>query len=94
MPAYLIANVDVQNAEGYATYSAQVPATLEPYGGRILARGGKVDVLEGEWNPRVVIFEFPDADSARRWYRSEPYQSILPIRLANSQGRLLIVEGV
>ena len=93
MAAYVIANIDVRNPDEYARYSAQVPASLEPYGGRFVVRGGNVDVLEGEWRPRVVVIEFPDAGAARRWYQSEAYQAILPIRQANSDGRVLIVEG-
>ena len=93
MAAYVIANIDIRNQDEYGKYSAQVPATLEAYGGRFIVRGGVVDVLEGEWNPRVVVIEFPDSDSARRWYHSKEYQSILPVRLANSEGRVLIAEG-
>ena len=43
-----------------------MPATLEPFGGRFLARGGKRESLEGDWWPqRVVLIEFPDFDAAK-----------------------------
>ncbi len=55
---------------------------------------GKVDLLEGEPQPeRIVVIEFPDADTARRWYQSEEYQTALKIRRAASRGRVLLVEG-
>jgi uncharacterized protein (DUF1330 family) len=93
MPAFVIANVQVENAEPYAGYSRQVEATLQPFGGRFIVRGTDKDVLEGDWHDRIVVIEFPDRDSARRWYTSDAYQKILPIRLQNSISRTLIAPG-
>ena len=57
-------------------------------------RGGKAELLEGAPEPeRIVVIEFPDADTARRWYHSDEYQQALKIRQANSTGRLILVEG-
>jgi uncharacterized protein (DUF1330 family) len=51
-------------------------------------------LLEGGPEPeRIVVIEFPDADTARRWYRSEEYQSALKIRQSASHGRVFLVEG-
>ena len=52
MPAYVIADIDVQDPVRYADYRAMVPASIEAYGGRFLARGGKVESLEGPWRPK------------------------------------------
>jgi hypothetical protein len=44
----------------FAEYAKHVAATLLPFEGRFVARGGKFTVLEGEWQqPRTVIIEFP-----------------------------------
>jgi uncharacterized protein (DUF1330 family) len=60
MPAYFIAEIDVQDAAAFEAYRAQVPATIARYGGRYLARGGKTETLEGDWcPPRIVLLEFP-----------------------------------
>jgi uncharacterized protein (DUF1330 family) len=57
-------------------------------------RGGKVDLLEGKPQPeRIVVIEFPDVDTAHRWYRSDEYQKALKIRQAASRGRVFLVEG-
>jgi uncharacterized protein (DUF1330 family) len=94
MAAYFVAEIEVTDAEGYRPYAAQAGATVAQYGGKHLARGGKVELVEGEPEPqRVVITEFADIEAARRWYNSPEYQAILPIRLANSRGRTFIVEG-
>jgi uncharacterized protein (DUF1330 family) len=95
MAAYVIANVEVLNPKDYETYRAMVPATIAAFGGRFIARGGKVDVLEGTWKPnRLVILEFPDADTARRWYDSPEYAEAKKIRQAHSRGDLVLVEGL
>jgi hypothetical protein len=55
VPAYVIADVEITDAERYADYSAQVPATLEAYGGRFLVRGGSTDIIEGNWLPGGLL---------------------------------------
>ena len=95
MAAYVIANVEVLNPKEYETYRAMVPATIAAFGGKFIARGGKVDVFEGTWQPnRLVILEFPDAATARRWYESPEYEAAKKVRQANSRGDLVLVEGV
>jgi uncharacterized protein (DUF1330 family) len=95
MAAYLIANVEVTDPERYEEYRKVVPATIAKFGGRYLARGGAVEVLEGDIAPRrVVVLEFPDAAAIKRWYASPEYQHILELRHRASKGSLFIVEGV
>jgi len=95
MVAYVLAEVEVTNPEGYKEYTAHVPATIAKYGGRFLARGGENQVLEGDWPQlRRVLIEFPSADAAKRWFASPEYAKPLAMRRANSRGRLILLEGV
>jgi uncharacterized protein (DUF1330 family) len=95
MPAYFVVELDVRNMDAMAEYRAAVPGTLAQYGGRFLVRGGATEVVEGGPEPkRIVILEFADAASIKRWYDSPEYQRILPGRLQNATGRAFIVEGV
>jgi len=95
MPAYFIAEVEITDPAAYDRYRPLAAASIARHGGRFIVRGGKVELLEGEPQPeRVVVIEFPDADTARRWYNSEEYQTALKIRLAASRGRVFLVEGV
>ena len=95
MAGYVIAIVEITNAEGYRRYSEQVPATIAKYGGRYLVRGGKTEVREGEWpGPRTVIIEFPSLARALEWYESPEYKPLRPIRQANSRARIAFFEGV
>ena len=96
MAAYVIVGVDVDDPEAYADYSRDVPATLEPYGGRFLVRGGSFSVLEGAWpSSRIVVLEFPGVDQANAWHESTEYQAILPIRQQHARTHfMVVVEGV
>lgn len=94
MAAYAIANISIKNQDAYAEYSKQVPETVSRWGGRFIVRGGSLEKLDGDWEPkRLVVIEFPNLETAQNWYRSDEYQAILPIRLANSEGGVVLVEG-
>ena len=95
MAAYVIAQIEIADADTFQEYRSQVPATLEPYGGRFLVRGGKVEALEGTWQPtRVVVLEFPDVGSAKAWWSSQAYESPKALRQRAAHTELIVVEGV
>ena len=94
MSAYLIANVDVHDADAYQAYRSRTGAIVERHGGRFIVRGGNVHPLEGDaWARRLVIIEFADLTAARNFYDSPEYQEVIPLRTCASDGSLLIVEG-
>jgi uncharacterized protein (DUF1330 family) len=94
MAAYVIADIEVTNTEGYDAYRREVPATVAKYGGRFAARGGKVEVLEGGWTPkRVVVLEFPTMDALKRWYDSAEYKPLIALRQKAARGSVIAVEG-
>jgi uncharacterized protein (DUF1330 family) len=95
MTAYLIATETVHDEAMFADYRKQVVATVEAFGGRFIARGGKLTVLEGEWqHPRTVIIEFPARESAEAWYMSADYQKIIGLRLKSTSGSLVVLDGM
>jgi uncharacterized protein (DUF1330 family) len=95
MTAYAIAHLKntAANAD-IVDYIARIQGTMEPFQGRFLAHGPKVEVIEGEWPGSVVLLEFPDADAARAWYASPAYQEILPLRLRHIDGNIILFDGV
>jgi uncharacterized protein (DUF1330 family) len=95
MAAYLIAEIEITNPEGYKEYTQAVGATVEKYGGKFLVRGGKAHPLEGDWpERRRVIIEFPSIERAKEWWNSPEYAKPMSMRRANSKGRLIFLEGV
>jgi uncharacterized protein (DUF1330 family) len=95
MPAYVIADVEVTDPAGFEEYRKQVPATVAKHGGRFLARGGALETVEGDWQPkRLVVLEFPSLQQAKRWYDSPEYKDPKALRLRTSKSKILLVEGV
>ena len=95
MPAYVFAEIEITNPDGYKEYTAIVPATIEKYGGKFLHRGGNVTALEGDWpQRRRVIIEFPSSEAAKKWWNSPEYEKPMALRRANSKGRLMLLDGV
>jgi uncharacterized protein (DUF1330 family) len=97
MTTYLINHLRVPNATPKAAnleYLEKVEATFKPYGGRWLVLDGEVEVLEGAWPGSVVLMEFPDRETARKWYVSPEYQQILHLRTGNAISDLILVDPV
>ena len=94
MKAYVIALETIHDTAMFDEYRKGVPATLVPFDGRFVARGGKYTVLEGQWeHPRTVIIEFPNREAAEGWYNSADYQQIIGLRHKSSHGNLVILDG-
>ena len=95
MPAYVIAHIDVKDPTRYEDYKRMSPISIEKFGGRFIARGGRTESLEGTWQPkRVVLIEFPSVERAREWWASEDYAPAKALRQATSTGDLVVVEGL
>ena len=93
--AYIIANVTVTNPEQYIEYKKLSTMAAETYGAEFCARGGAVEVLEGDWTPdRVVILTFPSLAQARAYYQSVEYTAAIAARQDASVMRMVVVEGV
>jgi uncharacterized protein (DUF1330 family) len=95
MPAYVIVETDVHDPGQYERYKAASPGAVHAGGGRFVARGGELAVLEGDWAPsRLVILEFPDLETAKSWYASEGYQAAKALREGAANLRMVAVQGL
>lgn len=95
MAAYIIATIEVTDPEKFEVYRGQVPATIEKHGGRYLARGGEVEVVEGDQPVRrTVVLEFDSLEKARGWYYSDDYAGPKDLRIASTISNVMIVDGV
>jgi uncharacterized protein (DUF1330 family) len=95
MSAYLVVDLEITDAARFEEYRRVVPPVIEKYGGRFIARGGAVEVLEGHWKPqRLTLVEFPSAARAKDFYNSQDYQKIIGLRLKAAKTNLVLVEGV
>ena len=41
-----------------------------------------------------MVVEFPTLDAAKRWYASDEYNKVKPIRLQHAVGHPVLLEGV
>ena len=94
MPSYVIADITVVDEALYEKYRALTPETISKYGGRFVVRGGTHETIEGDWKPgRLVVLEFDDIASAKRWYNSPEYSEARTIRHKAATGSMIFVEG-
>jgi uncharacterized protein (DUF1330 family) len=96
MPAYVIADVrDARDLEALAEYRRGNTESVARHGGRFIARGGGLEVLEGDWDTRrIVVIEFPDMATARDWYESDDYAPLKALRRSASDTNIILVDGV
>lgn len=92
--AYLIVQMKVTDPDRYSEYLAPARASVEAAGGRYLARGGEISVLEGDGAPeRTVIVEFPSRQAAVDWYHGEAYGEARAIRTGAAEVSMYVVDG-
>ena len=95
MPAYVIVDIDIFDPVGHEEYRKLATPTVSAYGGKYIARGGRTEVLEGNWKPnRLVILEFESMDRARAWLNSPEYSEPRKLRLKTAKANMIVVEGV
>jgi uncharacterized protein (DUF1330 family) len=95
MAAYLIAQVDLHDVDGYEDYRRQVPAVIAAYGGRYLVRGGEPEPLEGEWTARRnVVLEFPTMEALKTFWDSPEYRPLRDLRERCARSRIVAIPGV
>jgi len=94
MAAYLLVDISIHDRAAMEAYEKNVLTLFASVGGRPIAYDEAPTVVEGEWNSRVVIFEFPSKDSITGVLNSEAYRPWRDRRIASSTGRSVAVAGV
>ena len=75
VPAYWVARARIGDPVAYKRYTDRVPAILMKYQGKVLARGGRFQILEGpEKFGRFVVIEFPTFEAAVACFNSPEYR--------------------
>jgi uncharacterized protein (DUF1330 family) len=93
--AYIIANVQVTNPTHYEEYKKWSSEAMKAHGAEVCVRGGKVEVLEGDWHPeRIVILKFPNVEAAKKFNDSPEYSKARAARQGAAIMRMIVVEGI
>lgn len=92
---YIIASVTVTKPEQYEEYRKWSTEAMRAHGAEVCVRGGKIEVLEGDWNPgRTVILKFPSFEAAKAFYDTPEYLRAREAREGAAIMRMVCVEGV
>lgn len=95
MTAYAIAIIrSTRFGDDIRRYLERIDATLAPFGGHYLLHGGSNTVLEGADPGQLVMIGFPSMQHAHEWYASDVYAAIRALRTDNTEGDLILLQGV
>ena len=95
MSAYIIAHVQVTNPAQYEDYKKFSNLAIQACGAEVCVRGGKVEVLEGDWAPeRMVVLKFPTVEAAKMFNASPEYGKARTARQGAAIMRMIVVEGI
>jgi uncharacterized protein (DUF1330 family) len=96
MAAYFLAEITIHHPKKMGPYLEKVESTIAEHEGVYLARGGKVEVVEGNIgeHPLKVLLQFPTMEKLKGWYYSAEYQEIIGNRLENADGNTMFMDGV
>ena len=95
MSAYVIVDITVTDPERYEDYKKLAPPAIAAYGGKYVVRGGKSEILEGNWEPnRIVILEFESTEKAKEFINSPEYREARALRHETASSNMIVVEGL
>jgi uncharacterized protein (DUF1330 family) len=86
--AYVITEVEILDQAAFNEFSPKVPATMQPFGGKYLVRGGKVISLEGDAPKRVVVSVYDSVEKAQAWRDSAAWKELMPMRSSGEDPRI------
>jgi uncharacterized protein (DUF1330 family) len=95
MPAYWVARSRIIDPVEYKKYTDLVPAIIAKFGGRVLARGGRYETLEGPHHfQRHVVIEFPSLEQGVACFNSDDYKHAAAFRRSGAgENELTMVDG-
>jgi len=95
MTAYVIVEFTVKDPDVYReTYAGNAGKSAKEYGAEILANSNW-EILDGA--PMLssgVIVQFPNHETALRWYNSPEYQQLIEVRGIAMDVRFSLLDGL
>jgi uncharacterized protein (DUF1330 family) len=91
---YWIVLATVQEPLHFGRYTSVAGPLIATYGGRVLARGDVVRVVEGSVPGRPYVIEFPSYAQAQACFDSPGYQDAISLRAGVAEFHIVVVEGL
>lgn len=94
--AYMIVESNITDPEAFKRYMAAAPEIVKAFAGEYLVRGGRMKVLEGDWQPpRLTVLRYPSFEQAQAMYDSPAYVHARSLRDGTTACfNMVLVEGV
>lgn len=84
----------INDSVEYKKYTDRVPDILAKYGGKVLARGDRFQIMEGpDKFHRFVVIEFPTFEQGVACFTSEEYNEAAFRRNGAGEVEAIMVEG-
>lgn len=93
LKGYWIPHLDVPAMEPFQAYRVTADTWHKTNGSRLLARGGRREVVEGQARARNVLREYNSFDAALSAYSSPEYTRAHALREGYAECDFVIVEG-
>lgn len=96
MPAYMIANVKVNEDSWVPEYAEKVHGIVHKHGGKYLSRSGNITLLEGE-KPDVdaiALLEFPTVEAAQAFVNDPEYAPFAKARRNGTVSNFYAIDDV
>jgi uncharacterized protein (DUF1330 family) len=95
MAAYLMVQSTMTDEKQYQKYREAVVPLIMKFGGKVLIRGGKVEVLEGQPDGRsMVVMEFPSMEAIHAFWKSPEYVPVKALRQGAATLNIWAVPGI
>ena len=85
-PAYVITETNIIDQAAFNEFSPKVPATMQPFGGKYLIRGGRVVTLQGEAPQRFIVTAFDSMEKAQAGRDLAAWKALMPLREKGNEG--------
>lgn len=99
-PAYLIGQIDVTDANGYAKeYLPKAREIIKAHGGKLVAAAGaaatgpQVVAVDGTPPKRVVIYVYPNLEALQAWRNDPAYVKVRAVGEKYATYHTFAVEG-
>ena len=99
-PAYLIGQIDVTDANGYAKeYLPKAREIIKAHGGKLVAAAGaaatgpQVVAVDGAPPKRVVIYVYPNLEALQAWRNDPAYVKVWAVGEKYATYHTFAVEG-
>ena len=95
MPAYWLARSKINDPIEYQKYTDRVPAIIAKHGGKVLARGGRYQIMEGPQKfHRFIVIEFPTFEQGVACFTSKEYDEAAAFRRTDAgEVETIMVDG-